>query len=99
MAIRPKYLLSRKAKADLEAIWLYGFERWSLKQADMYVAGLYDCFEMIGRMPHLGRKAFHLRAELLRFEHDSHTIFYIHKKRTVLVIRILHGKMDPERHL
>jgi toxin ParE1/3/4 len=55
MGTKAKYHLSRKAKADLEAIWLYGFETWSLKQAETYAAGLYECFEMIGDMPGIGR--------------------------------------------
>jgi plasmid stabilization system protein ParE len=50
-------------------------------------------------MPGLGRKAFHLRPKLLRFEHENHTIFYLRRKSAILVIRILHGRMDPERHL
>jgi toxin ParE1/3/4 len=98
MRTKPKYLLSRKAKADLEAIWLYGFETWLLKQAETYAVGLYECFEMIGDMPGIGRKASNLLPNLLRFEHESHTVFYSRKKTAVLVIRILHGKMDPERH-
>jgi toxin ParE1/3/4 len=99
MGTKPKYQLSRKAKADLEAIWLYALETWSLKQADVYCAELYDCFEMLGDMPGLGRKAFRLRPKLLRLEHESHTIFYLRRKSAILVIRILHGLMDPERHL
>jgi toxin ParE1/3/4 len=99
MGTKPKYQLSRNAKADLEAIWLYGFETWSMKQAETYAAGLYDCFDMIGDLPGIGRKAFHLRPQLLRFEHESHTIFYTVRRKQPFILRILHVRMDSERHL
>ena len=99
MGTKAKYQLSRRARADLESIWLYGFETWSLKQAETYAAGLYDCFDLIGDMPGIGRKAFHLRPRLLRFEHESHTIFYTVKGKKPFITRILHAKMDCERHL
>ncbi len=35
--VRP-YRLSLRAQSDLEDIWLYTFENWSLEQADLQVA-------------------------------------------------------------
>lgn len=99
MGREAKYQLSRKAKADLEAIWLYGVDTWSLKQAETYVSDLYDCFALIGDMPQIGRKAFQIRPKHYRFEHESHTIFYTIKQKRVVFLRILHAKMDSERHL
>ena len=39
---RRSYRLSPLAVADLESIWLYTFERWSLEQADRYHHDMID---------------------------------------------------------
>ena len=43
----PRYHLSPLAEQDLEDIWLYTCDRWSLQQADDYHAGFVAAFEQI----------------------------------------------------
>ena len=99
MRTKSTFRLAKKAKADLESIWLYGLETWSLNQADAYVAKLHEKFEFLAQWPSAGRHAATLRSGYFRFEFQSHTIFYKSDKNGIIIIRILHEKMDAARHL
>ncbi|WP_026941654.1 type II toxin-antitoxin system RelE/ParE family toxin [Hellea balneolensis] len=47
------YRLAPNATADLERIWLYGFERWGLEAAVKYNDDLFMHFEELSRNPEL----------------------------------------------
>ena len=99
MRTKSNFKLAKKAKADLESIWLYGLETWSLRHADEYIAGLHEKFEFLAKWPSAGRHAVTLRSGYSRFEFQSHTIFYKIGKNGIIIIRVLHEKMDATRHL
>jgi toxin ParE1/3/4 len=99
MRTRSNYTLSKRAKADLEAIWLYGLETWSLEQAEHYASGLYEKFDFLSQWPKAGRQANRIREHYFRFEYQSHTIFYRTEKSQIRIVRVLHEKMDAGRHL
>lgn len=99
MRKRSSYRLSKRAKADLKSLWLYGLQTWSLAQAESYVAGLYQKFEFLTEWPSTGRKGVGIPDGYLRFEYQSHTIFYKVEKSGVAIIRVLHERMDAGRHL
>ena len=46
-----QYKLSVKAAEDIERIWLYTFENWSIEQADRYVNLIFDEIEYIAANP------------------------------------------------
>lgn len=46
-----KYKLSIQAEIDLENIWLYTFEKWSLEKADYYYDLIMDEIEYISTNP------------------------------------------------
>jgi toxin ParE1/3/4 len=41
------YRLSPLAEADLDRIWLYTRDHWSIEQADKYVGDILDACEML----------------------------------------------------
>lgn len=93
-----KCKISHLASQDLESIWLYTFENWSLEQADRYFNLLMDEIEYISNKPESGDDFSHVRKGYLRSRIKSHFIFYkINKKKSqVEIIRILHQRMDIE---
>lgn len=93
-----KYRLSRRAAADLEAIAEYTIERYGVEQAHRYREELKSCFAQLAENATLGRRAEHLARGLLRFEHQSHVVFYIREQAGLLIVRILHSRMDVPRH-
>ena len=91
--------LSPKAEQDLEAIWRYTAENWSVAQADRYTKLIFEAFNELAMGSAVGRKAS-ARNGYFKFPVGSHFIFYREDSGSQLdVIRILHQSMDAERHL
>lgn len=88
------YRLSGRAATDLEAIAEFTINRFGLKQARQYRDQLKACFENLAENPVMGRRAEQFARGLRRFEHGSHIIFYLPVDDGVLVVRILHARMD-----
>ena len=95
------YKISRQAEIDLENIWLYTFEEWSLEQADYYYDLIMDEIEYISINPKSGKDYNEVRKGYFRSRVKSHFIFYKVnlKEQKVEIIRILHQQMDIESHI
>ncbi|PLC49884.1 plasmid stabilization protein ParE [Pollutimonas subterranea] len=86
------------AEADLEKIWLYTFEHWSLEQADKYVSDLVTTMERLACEDKTGRVCS-VRDGYFQYAVGSHIVFYRVTPLTLDVTRVLHQRMDIERHL
>jgi toxin ParE1/3/4 len=85
---------SRRAEADLGEIIRYTLNRWGEDQAiPLYRA----CCEQLAGNPALGRACDDIRPGLRRIEHGRHVVFYRQEAGGVLISRILHQRMLPER--
>jgi len=95
------YKISKEAENDLEKIWLYTFEEWSLEQADYYMDLILDEIEYLAKIPQSGKDYNEIRKGYFRSRVKSHFIFYrINlKEEKIEVIRILHERMDIENKL
>lgn len=94
-----KATFSRRAKADVRAIWKYSAERWGTQQAEIYLALLEAATNAIAADPDVGRPSDDVRSGLRRYLVGSHVLFYRVKAKSTFVVRILHQRMDVERHL
>jgi toxin ParE1/3/4 len=47
------YKLSKKARADMKRIWLYGVKTQGIQRADQYHQGMPDRFAQIAEQPNL----------------------------------------------
>ena len=93
------YVISRKAISDLEDIWLYTVEKWSVVQADRYYHLIFDEIGFICKNSNAGKSMAHVREGYRVSKVKSHLIFYRVVNNTVEIIRILHERMDVENHL
>ncbi len=93
-----EYRLSPLAESDLEDIWLYTFEQWSVKQADSYYNEIIAVIEQLASGRRNGRYT-EIRRGYLQCRAGRHLIFFRHLDEEIEVIRILHHSMDFERHL
>ncbi|ACM26224.1 type II toxin-antitoxin system RelE/ParE family toxin [Agrobacterium rhizogenes] len=93
-----RYVLSPLAEADLEEIWRYTAENWSVKQAETYHAGILDAFEGLASGLKVGRYA-DIREGYFKYVVGSHVIYYRQQDTEIAVIRILHQRMDVGLHL
>lgn len=93
--------ISNEARFDLENIWLYTFETWSVEQGDRYYNLILDEIEYLTKNPTSGKNYSHIRKNYYRTKVKSHFIFYrINlRKSEIEIIRILHQQMDIESRL
>ena len=94
------FKLSKQAELDLEKIWLYTFEEWSLQQADYYLDLILNEIEYISENPKSGKDYNEVRRGYFRSRVKSHFIFY---KVNIIddyveIIRILYQQMDIDSH-
>jgi toxin ParE1/3/4 len=94
----PTVRFSGRAKSDLLKIGSYTLETWGNAQALSYLKDIEDCAKTIAVNPSLGRECDWIRPELRRFETGRHVIFYRPEKGGILIVRILHQSMLPDRH-
>ena len=93
------YNISKKAVSDLEEIWLYTVEKWSIEQADRYYHLIFDEIDFICKNVDSGRSMNHVRKGYRASKVKSHLIFYRVNNDTVEIIRILHERMDISNRL
>ena len=95
----PQVCVSVEAEADIDQIADYTTSTWGWRQADRYLAALEDGFDLIAQNPSLGRSCDRLRTGLRRFEIGSHVVFYLPEPEGVLVVRVLHQRMLPDKYI
>ena len=95
-----RYSISEKANQDIEKIWLYTFENWSLEQADRYYNLILDEIEFISENFESGKSVDHIKKGYRASIVKSHIIFYKKSRRnSIEIVRVLHQKMDIENRI
>jgi toxin ParE1/3/4 len=89
-----RYRLSPRALADLDDIWRYSAETWSIEQADRYIDDLVRIFELIAVMPTMARERRQFAPPVRIHAHESHLIVYTIAEGHVSIIRLLGGRQD-----
>lgn len=90
---------TRRAEVDLATIADYTLREWGEEQTVRYVEGIEACCQLLADNPAIGRSCDYIRPGLHRMESGSHVIFYRHEPQGILVSRVLHKRMSPERNL
>ena len=97
---KSKYLISKKAIEDLERIWKYTLENWSVEQADRYYKLIISEIEFVADNFMTGKSIEHIRKDYRVTKIKSHLIFYRKTDNEMIeVIRILHQRMDIRSRL
>ncbi len=96
-----KLYYTNKAISDLSSIWEYTVENWSELQADKYYSKIVSaCNSLLDSSLVLPKNYDKVSPELYGVKSGHHIVFY--KKQVnddVLIVRILHERMDLKRHL
>jgi toxin ParE1/3/4 len=87
------------ARRDLSEIWDYTVQTWGATRAESYVGEIGAALKRIATDPTRGRACDEIRDGYRRYGIGSHVVFYMETDDTVDIIRILHQRMDPGRHL
>ncbi len=94
-----RVVLSPAALADLGDIWDYTAEHWGVEQADHYVGDIRKACEGLAGGTRISRPVT-VRAGYRKSLVGSHTLFFKTNERDeIVIVRVLHQRMDVERHL
>lgn len=77
---------------------IYTAERWGLDQAETYTRALWQRIEEVAERPAMGQECPDVRAAYHKIPCGSHVLFYRLAADGIDVVRILHERMDFERH-
>jgi toxin ParE1/3/4 len=91
-------VFSPAAQADMEGIWDYTVAHWGLAQADNYTDDIRDACKALASGHRQGRPV-DVRSGYLKYLTGSHVIYFRDHGTRIEVIRILHSRMDVDRHL
>ena len=73
-------------------------KRWGEQQAEIYLRLIKAAVDAVATDPKVGRNCDDVRPGLRRYQVGSHVLFYRISATTVVVARVLHQRMDAERH-
>ncbi len=93
------YKLSEAAASDIETILTRSVLDFGVERTETYFRSLTHCLELLGDSPEMGSTVDDIRQGYRCFLHESHVIFYTHDEQAILVVRILHKRMDVARSL
>ena len=93
------YKLSEAAANDIEAILTRSVLDFGVERTETYFQSLTHCLELLSDNPEMGSTVDDIRQGYRCFLHESHVIFYTHDEQAILIVRILHKRMDVVRSL
>jgi len=93
-----EYIISKKALEDINNIWNYTAENWSVEQADRYYNLILDEIEYIVRNFGMARDFGKIRKSYNYSKVKSHLIFF-KKGKIIEIVRVLHEQMYIENRL
>ena len=88
------FILSNNARDDIGEILTYGWAYFGKAKAIEYLVGLRDCFKILAEQPGIGKKRDEIKAGLLSFPYESHSIFYRRFSKHIRIVRVLYGGRD-----
>jgi toxin ParE1/3/4 len=91
--------ISKLALEDLENIWEYTVEQWSKEQANKYYNEVFSVIGKICENSDTRKPIDEIKKGHRRTNVNSHMILYKVKGTTIYIDRILHQKMDIDKHL
>jgi toxin ParE1/3/4 len=90
--VKRKLLIAPAALADLQAIWDYGVQNWSVVQAQQYVKGLDQVFSLLCDQPLLARLRQEFTPPLRLYRYQSHVVAFVADHDSLTVLRVMHGR-------
>ena len=91
-----KVRVTHAARFDLEEIWRYSAEQWGVAVADNYIDRLSLRMAWLVGQPGLWRARPELGDRVHSFTETRHVIYFCPEADGIAVLRVLHGRMDPD---
>ena len=94
-----RFDLTAGAQADIAAVVDYTTRQWGAAQADNYLDALEARLYGLASQPMLGHERPELAEGIRSFPVESHIVYYLRTDFGIVVLRILHKRQDPRRHV
>ena len=94
-----EYRLSPRAQRDLDGVFDYTVAQWGLSQALRYTDLVEAACAELAEAPLLAQNCAHIRPAYRRRSVEQHIIYFQPTDYGIAVVRILHQRMDANRHL
>jgi len=91
--------LSAPAKIDLQKIAEYTEAEWGLVQKNSYLDLIKKSFHLLSSAGNIGKKRDDIALGLYSYCIKQHCVYFRESAREYTIIRILHSRMEAERHL
>lgn len=99
MSTMPNYKYTPEARDEIKDILDYTIKNWGKIQANKYIDGLEVLVENLAKTPNSGKNREALQKGLLSFPYQRHVLYYLKRKKEIVIIRVLHERMHPEKYL
>lgn len=96
---KAKLAISPAAKSDLTNIYRYGLTAWGAAQSFSYLSKLKSEIWRLVDYPMMGVDRSRLLPNLRSLPVGSHILFHRFERHSVQLVRVLHGRQDPEKNL
>jgi len=87
------------AEADLAGIVEFTLTTWGAGQARRYIEGLETLTARLVEQPALGMSCMDLSPGLRAFPYQSHVLYYLVEPERLIVVRVLHKRMNPSLYV
>jgi toxin ParE1/3/4 len=91
--------LTEIARADLKSIRRYSQRAWGPDRTAQYMADLRGTLKGLLAGTVVSRNRDDIRPDLLMATSGRHCVFFEANQSRILVVRVLHDRMDYQRHL
>ena len=93
------YVFSKEAENDLVEIYHHGFINYGERKADLYIEALKEKCQFLAGMPNLCPDHEEFSPPVKIHHHKKHLIIYIVETEYILIVRVLHERMDIQQHI
>ncbi len=93
------YVFSKGAENDLVEIYHYGFINYGENKADLYIEALKEKCQFLADMPNLYPDCDEFNPPVKIHHHQKHLIIYVIETDGLLIVRVLHERMDIQQHM
>jgi len=97
--------ISKPAEIDLKDIAAYTLKQWGKLQKKSYLGLFKQSFSALSTsqsdnktLPSTQNRD-DIDADLFSYRVKKHVVYYRETKQELLIIRVLHSQMDPQKHL
>lgn len=93
------FRITRQAERDIIRIYERGHAAFGAIHAERYHANLIAVFTLLADNPLMARERISGTRAVRLHPYEAHLIIYALRDDHVLIVRVLHGRQDWQRHL